>query len=266
MYNNLVVNAGIGITFPGTSNRSVWIWGSEWGGWPLLLDNGTDESLSPIDYEIVGEPGDQILKIQWINAGIREVDGDDDPDDYVNFQIWVCEGSNRIEIHYGASQTSDDSFGYNDGPGCRFWEIEDYWGLCLYGYPNLPSWDWVDMEGPYGGCLLDGVPDEGIVFNFYPNPTVSLHENILTENIRCTATPNPFHISTNIKYYLDKPQMVHIIFFNPFGKQVGVVEQPQPAGSHQFIWTPVDLPSGIYYFMLKAGRYLASGKVIKIAK
>lgn len=174
-FNQILVGAGKGLTFPGYDNPKLWIWVSEWGGWPFLLDRGTDVSVSPIDYEVTGNDGERILKIQWQNAGIRDNEGDD-PDDFVDFQIWICEGTNRTEIHYGPSQTSNLSFGYNDGPGFRFWNLEDDWGYCLGGYENLPSASWMEFIGPIGGCLLDGVPDEGKVFNFFPNPTVTVKE------------------------------------------------------------------------------------------
>lgn len=181
VYTALVVNAGIGLTFPGNGTKQVWIWGGEWGGWPFLFDRGTDVSESPIDYEIVGDPGSRILKIQWQNAGIRDNEGDD-PDDYVNFQMWVCEGTDRIEIHYGSSQTSDLSFGYNDGPSVRFYGIEGNWGICVNGYADMPSWSWTLFEGPVGGCLLDGVPSENIIYNFFPNPEVSVDEITANKN------------------------------------------------------------------------------------
>lgn len=175
IFTALTVDAGIGVTFPGFNSPHVWIWGSEWGGWPFLFDRGIDVSESPIGYEIVGESGHRIMKIQWQNAGIRDSEGDD-PDDFVDFQFWVCEGTNRIEVHYGSSQVSDLSFGYNDGPGVRFFNIEEDWGICVSGFADLPSWDWVLFDGPVGGCLLNGVPAQDIVFNFFPNPTVAVNE------------------------------------------------------------------------------------------
>ncbi len=174
-FDEVIVNAGIGLTFPGYNNPQLWIWGSEWGGSPFLFDRGTNVSESPIDYEVVGDDGERVLKIQWQNAGIIDNEGDD-PNDFVDFQIWICEATNRTEIHYGPSQTSELSFGYNDGPGFRFYNIEDDWGYCIWGYENLPSANWMAFVGPIGGCLLDGVPDEGIIFSFYPNPTVSVSE------------------------------------------------------------------------------------------
>ncbi|NOX86173.1 MAG: T9SS type A sorting domain-containing protein [Chlorobi bacterium] len=183
IYTALLVNAGIGLTFSGYNSPKLWIWASEWGGWPFLFDRGTNESESPIDYEIVGDEGSRILKIQWQNAGIRDNEGDD-PNDFVDFQMWVYEGTNRLEVHYGPSQTSGLSFGYNDGPGVRFWNIEDDWGICVYGYADMPSWDWVLFDGPYPGCLLDSVPSEDIVYNFYPNPTVSINEISNNEKVK----------------------------------------------------------------------------------
>lgn len=189
VYNAVLVSPGIGLNFTGFYNRRVWIWGSEWGGSGQLLDQGTNESLSPIDYEIVGDIGNRILKIQWTNAGIKGGDIDD-PDDFVDFQMWICEGSDRIEVHYGTSQTSEYSFGYNAGPGIRYWKIDGEWGICVHGYADMPSWDWKLFEGPVPGCLLSGIPSKDIVFNFFPNPTVSIEESTISKELDFTIINN----------------------------------------------------------------------------
>jgi len=189
VFSTVVINAGIGITLVGNNSPRLWIWADEWGGGKLLSDRGTDVSESPIDYELTGEPGERILKIQWINAGIID-HGGDDPDDFVNFQIWIYESSNILEVHYGASQTSDLSFGYNEGPGVRFWNIEDNWGICVYDYQNAPSWQWIEFDGPYGGCMIDGAPNEQMVFVFYPSSTVAVNETVANNQVGFSVAYN----------------------------------------------------------------------------
>lgn len=73
--------------------------------------------------------------------------------------------------------------------------------------------------------------------------------------------PNPMSTSTTIEYELTHPQTVTINFYNQFGKQVDRIEQKQSAGQQQVIWAP-ELPVGIYYFRLKAGDQVASGKMV----
>ena len=91
--------------------------------------------------------------------------------------------------------------------------------------------------------------------------TVSIIENQL--NIKLNAYPNPFTTSATIEYELNHPETVTITFYNQFGKQVDVIEQQQSAGLQHVVWTP-ELPVGIYYFRLEAGKQLATGKLVLI--
>lgn len=74
--------------------------------------------------------------------------------------------------------------------------------------------------------------------------------------------PNPFITSTTIKYQLDHPSEVTISIFNSFGEQVELIRQKQSQGKQQVVWNAEGLPSGIYFFTLKAGEQVASGKLV----
>jgi len=257
VYNAILVYASSGIKFSGYSPPGIYAWVSEWGGAGQLLDQGTDESLSPIDYEIVGDIGSRILKIQWTNAGI--LGGDvDDPDDFVDFQMWICEGSNRIEIHYGASQTSEYSFGYNDGPGLRYVKIDGDWGICVWGYPDMPSWDWRLFEGPTGGCLLDGVPSEDMVFNFFPNPTVSIKKNMERELLDFKITQkNQDELNLVISDF-QNTKAYELEIFNMQGiKVLDLVLDNMSTNLREDHFS-----QGLYIFTLKLGQNIKVKKVI----
>jgi hypothetical protein len=73
-----------------------------------LIDRGgwTGNSQSPLSYKVDGGVGNRILKIEWNNAGSYD---DSTLNDYVNFQLWMYEGSDDIEIHFGASSIAVDT-------------------------------------------------------------------------------------------------------------------------------------------------------------
>ena len=256
-YSSLVIDAGKGITFPGSDSRELWIWVSEWGGWPLLQDNGTDVSDSPISYQLTGDQGSRILKIQWLNAGIREVDGDDDPNDYINFQIWLLETSNKVEVHYGSSQTSDDSYGYNDGPGFRFWDLEGNYGICVWGFEDFPNWEYVLFEGPIGGCLLNGTPSSGRVFSFYPNPTVSIIDLVSNSFDFDVIIHTSWYSRIDINHYQEGGHY-QLDVFDGQGRKV--IEQILSKPST--IMNMNKLNTGIYIFVLRMNNQYCTKKVI----
>ena len=57
-------------------------------------------SVSPISYKIETGNNGSICKIEWKNAGFYE---DEEGIYYTNFQLWLYEGSDMLEIHYGPS-------------------------------------------------------------------------------------------------------------------------------------------------------------------
>lgn len=86
-----------------------------------LLDRGEltgEESLSPISYVIEGDPGSRIVKVEFKNAGSwAELDAFGTMDMFINFQMWVYEGSNRFEFRFGPSNIDDPSTFYEGLPG-----------------------------------------------------------------------------------------------------------------------------------------------------
>lgn len=257
-FTNLIVNAGIGVTFPGFNPPRLWIWGSEWGGGPILTDRGIDSSKSPISYVIVGDSGSRTLKIQWENAGIVVDGAEDDPDDFVNFQMWICEGSDKIEVHYGNSVTGEISFGYNDGPGVRYFHIDGDWGICVFGFEELPSWDWVLFDGPIGGCLLDGVPPEEVVFNFFPNPTVSVNDFSESDDldlIICKRTLNNIQIEI-LDFQIS--EAYELTVYNTFGISVGKLLLDNKITN----LSDISFNNGLYIFTLRQGEHSISKKVV----
>jgi len=64
--------------------------------------------------------------------------------------------------------------------------------------------------------------------------------------------PNPFNPNTTIAFSLSVESEVKLEVFNILGKQVAILFAGRlSAGQHKFQWQATDLPSGIYYGVLK---------------
>jgi hypothetical protein len=83
-------------------------------------------------------------------------------------------------------------------------------------------------------------------------------------SFRTKTYPNPLATSTTIEYELYHPERVRLIFYNQSGKQVDKIMKSQAAGKQKLIWSPGNLPDGIYYFRLSAGEQNSTGKLILI--
>lgn len=77
--------------------------------------------------------------------------------------------------------------------------------------------------------------------------------------------PNPFNPTTTIKYELPENSFVAIKVYDSLGRELkSLVNQNQDKGVQQITFDAGELPSGIYYYTLKAGNYSASKKMLLI--
>ncbi len=75
--------------------------------------------------------------------------------------------------------------------------------------------------------------------------------------------PNPFNNSTIIRYLIPKEEFVTIKIFNILGEQVDLLlNESKQAGVYEVPWNPINLPSGIYFYQLKAGDFTKTKKMI----
>ena len=151
-------------------------------------------SLSPISYQLTGDSGSRILKVQWENAGFLY-----DTASFANFQAWFYEGSNKIEARYGKSHVESRLFQtQHGGPQVGILAVKDTgtdsFRVLLNGNPDSPYAKGINDNGPYS---LTAMPRDSTVyvfeystlsgiapakqselFSFYPNPATNvLHIN-----------------------------------------------------------------------------------------
>jgi uncharacterized delta-60 repeat protein len=75
--------------------------------------------------------------------------------------------------------------------------------------------------------------------------------------------PNPFHGSTQFAYQLPTTCKVSLKIYNVAGRLVGnVVDEVQGPGWKSVQWNASSLPSGVYYYQLRAGTFVEARKVL----
>jgi hypothetical protein len=73
------------------------------------------------------------------------------------------------------------------------------------------------------------------------------------------AYPNPFNPSTVIRYGIPRDAKVTLEVFNPLGETVAtLVNEQQQAGYHETTFRASGLPSGAYFYTIRAGDYMSS--------
>ena len=77
--------------------------------------------------------------------------------------------------------------------------------------------------------------------------------------------PNPFNPQTTIAFDLKKPGHVSLAVYNALGQKVAVlVSETQPAGRYEVTWDAGSLPSGLYFYQIRADGFHAVRKMVLI--
>lgn len=214
--------------------------------------------LSPISYKLSGATGSRILKIEWRNVGFYD-DKDDDGNsiDFANFQVWLFEGTNNIELHYGPNSITQPLLCYESGTGAvieLFPELNyttDESGpnvITLIGNPTAPS---VKIINSFDSLeSLNATIPNGTIYRFTKTGgTVSIKENKASFNT--IIFPNPANNFINISVK-ENNQISQVEVMDINGKLIRTI-------NNQFTNIDVsDLTSGIYIVKVLSNEGLIS--------
>jgi len=142
-------------------------------GYEFLAGDDQPGGLSTLSYKIEGTSGNKVAKIEWKNVGFyEEIDSDDTSLQFMNCQLWLYEGSNTVEMHYGPSNVTDVPLVYEDEPGPSIGifpaiNMETYLfegdGFAVGGsVPNEVGYINYSDTTPY----LGGTPGNGTIYKF----------------------------------------------------------------------------------------------------
>ncbi|MDG1333136.1 MAG: T9SS type A sorting domain-containing protein [Crocinitomicaceae bacterium] len=167
-----------------------------------IIDRGYDgaASLSNISYKTEGTAGSRICKIEWNNVGFYSGTNDMNGDriDFLNFQLWLYETSNAVEIRFGPKSITEPSIDFEGETGsfvvlahdidCASSDIFGH-QLMLSGSPGNP--DFYDNVYNLEDTLvfLDGAIPPFMVYRFVPESTASQDE--LSAVAPFSIVPNP---------------------------------------------------------------------------
>jgi hypothetical protein len=75
--------------------------------------------------------------------------------------------------------------------------------------------------------------------------------------------PNPFNPTTSFEFRVSGIGFVSLKAFDVLGREVAtIVDEVRPAGVYTVRWDASSLPSGVYYYRLRAGEFTDSKKMV----
>jgi len=147
------------------------------------------------------------------------------------------------------------------------------WTAIVDSTPNIGTYSWVvSASAPSTECLIRIYDlSDSLVYDesdsiFTIEYTNDVKENdLISEYILLQNFPNPFNPRTSIQYAISSRQFVSLKVFDALGNEIEtLVNEEKPAGIYEVTWYVEQLPSGVYFYQLKAGEYVSMKKMILI--
>lgn len=211
------------------SQADITVWNISDLGNPQKVGQFTDPNAIVHNLYIIGN----YAYVSYYTAGIRVFD--------------VSDPANITLVdEYDTSPLSGESFGgafgvYPFAPSGHIYINDWQEGLFVFSFGGLTSLD----VNPAAASLLDGF---------------ELHQNY----------PNPFNPSTTLPYKVAVSSHVNLTVYNLLGQPVRtLVNETRPAGVYEILWDGKDdsgnsLGSGIYFYIIRAGEFSKSLKMLKV--
>ncbi|MEJ2616292.1 MAG: T9SS type A sorting domain-containing protein, partial [Ignavibacteriaceae bacterium] len=111
-----------------------------------------------------------------------------------------------------------------------------------------------------------GVSDAfAVKFNYSNIVDVEIDLGLPTEFELSQNYPNPFNPTTTIKYSIPKTSYVTLKVYDILGKEVAtLLNKDKSAGNYQVKFNASNLPSGVYFYRIKAGSFNQVRKMLLI--
>lgn len=152
-------------------------------------------------------------------------------------------------------------------------------GLMAYSYDGTAFSNTAHIDdGGYSGYAYGvAVGSDGTVFlaNGWDGliaysyiPGTAIEDNVVPVPAQYALRhnyPNPFNPSTTIEFSLPRAGFVTLAVYNVVGQKIAtLVSDNLTAGSYKYHWDSGDMPSGLYFYRIKAGGFTKSRKMLLI--
>ena len=101
-------------------------------------------------------------------------------------------------------------------------------------------------------------------FTFNTPPAGVIEEELFPESFKVFQNyPNPFNPTTTFRYSIPTQSKVVIKVYDILGKEIAtLINEEKSVGTYELTWNAENLPSGVYFYQLKAGDFIDTKKMI----
>ena len=169
-------------------------------------------------------------------------------------RIFLTETGKAWAIGFDGTISHSDDWGFN-------WQTQEsgvndlLWGIHFIN--DNEGWVVGQISSQYGvilhtttGGLVTEIDEE-----LFTPVEYSLSQNY----------PNPFNPSTKFQYSIPQSTKVQIKIFDMLGNEIEtLINEEKSVGTYELNWNAIGLPSGVYFYQLKAGNFIETKKMILI--
>ncbi|MBE0572834.1 MAG: T9SS type A sorting domain-containing protein [Ignavibacteriaceae bacterium] len=211
------------------------------GNNPILIVNvGTNGSILTINHSDVQFGPDSLIvpdSLSILNWGTGNIDLDPLFADILNNDFHLQESSPCIAAGIDSIQ------------------IGGFWYYC-------PS---TDIEGNPRPDPVGTTPDIGAYESQFPVRFDDQNLDLPTQYILHQNYPNPFNPSTKISWQSPVGSWQTLKIYDVLGNEVAtLVDEYKPAGIYELEWDVIGLPSGVYFYQIKAESFIETKKMVLI--
>ena len=194
-------------------------------------------------------------KVRWTvktNAGIKDLDTDQNFSTDIYYNITTVYTAKRVEIYLNGEQEVSDTFFSGN---ILTTNIDFMIGQVLPGESNFNFKGVLDDIRIYNYALssteIEDLYNQSTSIKLYTEPGIPT-DYVLRQNY-----PNPFNPTTVIRYQLPVAGNVVLTVFNLLGQKAATLfSGRQQAGYYSIEWDARDFASGIYYYKIETGSFI----------
>lgn len=109
----------------------------------------------------------------------------------------------------------------------------------------------------------NGRGDISVILTNVPLPVQEVTEDFPTKCDLEQNYPNPFNLGTKINWQSPVGSHQTIKIFDVLGNEIAtLVDEYKPAGKYEVEFNVTSLPSGVYFYQLRAGDFISTKKMI----
>jgi hypothetical protein len=117
------------------------------------------------------------------------------------------------------------------------------------GGTEIASLGMSGLQTIFISSIIVGVEDE---INYVPT-SYELHQNY----------PNPFNPSTTFRYSIPTQSKVVLKLYDILGNEIAtLMDEEKQVGIYELTWNAANLPSGVYFYQLRAGSFVETKKML----